>query len=167
MATGEQISLLVLPDGQGARLVDQIDISSALPFEFEVEIRHRADLLRQLASRHGSIQLALTDSEVEVIDFNYDFGSVDIGIPDGVRYRGRHPITATAVDLVIANEIFDRIGIYIRHALLASDQPQGDNNFSVQDGALIPNFNMYEKFLICRNPFPGRRPLKLFSTLRM
>jgi hypothetical protein len=118
-------------------MADEIDISSALPFEFEVEIRHRADLLRQLANRYGSIQLGLTDSEEEIIDFKYEFGSVLNGTPDGTQYRFSHPIEATAVDLVIANEIFDRIGIYIADALQASVQPLGDNNFFVRDGVLV------------------------------
>lgn len=119
-------------------MADEIDILSALPFEFEVEIRHRADLLRQLAGRDGSIQLALTDSEAEAIDFKYDFSAVFNGIPDGTRYRGgAHPITATAVDLVIANEIFDRIEIYIADALRASVAPHVDNYFVVREGVLV------------------------------
>jgi hypothetical protein len=128
----------------GARLADEIDLSSALPFEFEVEIRNRADLLRQLENSRGSIQLGLTDSEDEVIDFNYVFGSVAHGLPEGTRYRGTHPIRTTAVDLVIANEIFDRIGIYIADALQASVQqvvaagePRADNKFIVRGGVLV------------------------------
>jgi hypothetical protein len=119
-----------------------VDISPALPFEFVIKITNREKLLRALQNSKGSLDVRLDGGETS---FAYTFGIVGQSLPDRLNVVTSHSIEATAVDLIIANEIYRRIAIYISDAVEACSSlvtvggiNSTGNKFTVSNNKLGP-----------------------------
>lgn len=137
---------------------DEIDIAPLLPYFVEVTITDISTVLQRLCPSNSSIQLPFRIGEKAVLA-NFDYGFSDIGeiLEEPSRSVISHDLRATAVELIVANEIYNRIGLYLRDAVTAvatraavlETGESGDEKFYYDEEAetLIANSSYLENLL--------------------
>ncbi|HVR57288.1 MAG TPA: putative peptidoglycan binding domain-containing protein [Pseudolabrys sp.] len=118
---------------------DEIDISPIFPYTFEVEIKNLQLLTNALASFSGQVDAPWNDGERHSIGLKYSFKQVPApGLPANLPIR--HDARATAIELIIANQILNRIAIYLADATCAAALQRGvprDDRFLYIDSSVF------------------------------
>lgn len=114
-------------------MAEMINFGPMLPYMVEVTIIDLPKILRAEHLAGSKIRLPFLDGkELLQRDFDYRFGPVGGILPEPEFGLAIHNMRSTAVEVVVANEIYNRIGEFVRDALNAAII----SVFALESGAL-------------------------------
>lgn len=102
-------------------MAESINIAPLLPCVIEVTILDLAKALKAISPSENKFRLPFYDGNESLeTDFDYRFGVVGGNLDERIAGLAQHNMRSTAVEFIIANEIHNRIGFFLRDAVTAA-----------------------------------------------